>query len=286
MNNKYLAIDIGGTKIEICKFTKSYELTTSKKYKTKDYPIYKIDFLSSIEKIISENLEEKIIKIGISFNCVVKNGVILHSSLLGGSVNYPLVEKFSQKFKLPICLENDVNAMAISENKFGKGKNLQSFILLNLGTGIRPSFVYENKLIDGFTGNTGEISQREIVVPELNNKIYKIDNFLSGRGISNIYFDLSGKNLDAKTIFDSQNKDDYAKKTISIFIDYFAKFLIDISYFYNPEKIIINGSLKKSATYFLPQSLKKYKNNTYKFFHFKEIVLSEIDNGACLGVIS
>lgn len=281
----YLGIDIGGTKIELCTFDADYQLITSKKFPTTEYPIKNIKFIRSIKKIVSDHFQESIKKIGVSFNCVVDKGVVTYSSLLGGPVKYPLAENFSKDFGVPVSLENDVNAMALAENVFGKGNGAQSFVLLNLGTGIRLSYMHNGKLTTGFSNVAGEISQRPMIIPELDNKELILDDFLSGKGIAIIYECLSGIKKPAHEIFLLLDSDTDARQTVDIFISHFTKFLTEISYFYNPELIILNGSLKKSAQHFIPQALQLYRNNTLDFFQFKDILLSEIDHGACLGAV-
>ncbi len=280
-----LAIDIGGSKIEICRFNDKCEIISSKKLNTKKFSIGSVEFLEEIKTLIRENLDDSICKIGISFNCVVKKGVVLYSSLLGGEINFDIEGEFLKEFNLPVKLMNDVNAMALAESVFGKGSNVESFVLLNLGTGIRPSFVTNNVIIEGCRGNFGEISQRELLIPEFDGLI-KNDDLISGKGISNIYKKISKKDKDAYEIFELCRQDDRdALGALTIFRKYLASFLQDISYFYNPERIILNGSLKKASDLFLPQVINTYRENTLEIFHFKDMVISDIDHSACLGVI-
>jgi len=285
MKNKYLTIDVGGTKIEVCKLDQNYQITDSQKIDTQGLKVGSLDFIDELKKIIINNLDADIEKIGVSFKAAVNNGVITYATLLGGKVNYELEKEFKKEFGVKVKLENDVNAMAIAESKIGKGQDLHSFVLLNLGTGIKLAYFNNGKFINGFTGNTGEISQKEIIVPELKNKVIKIDFLVSGQGIENIYKELCGKEMKAKDIFAKTNDDPRAKETIEIFIKYFSQLLTDISYFYNPEKIIITGSVKKSADHFLDKAVKIYKEKTMDIFHFKEIEISEQDHCAGLGCV-
>ncbi|KKP69991.1 hypothetical protein A2X44_02140 [candidate division CPR3 bacterium GWF2_35_18] len=279
----FLGIDIGGTKIEICSFDNRYNLIDSEKISTDQFKHNSLQFLEILEELIQKRIEDSVKVIGISFNCVVNKGKITYSSLLGGYVNYPLVKKWEKKFRRKIILENDVNAMAKAEAVFGLGKKTESFVLINLGTGIRLSFYSHGRLIGGYSNNLGEISQMKYLVPELHDKETIIDSFLSGKGLAKIYQEISRQNKDAKQIFKSKNDDPDAQRAILIFTEHLYNFLQIVSYFYNPERIIINGSLKKSAEKFLTPAIEKYKKNTFKFFHFKDIVISNIDHGACLG---
>jgi glucokinase len=176
--------------------------------------------------------------------------------------------------------------MAIAEGKFGQGQGVGSFVLLNLGTGIRISACCEGKIIRGHGGNAGEICQKQIRVSELGDKIYPVDDFISGKGIANVYAEISGKNLCAREIFEAVAYDKKAQEAVALFAKYLSEFLIEICYFYDPEMIIINGSLKKAAHIFLPEVIRRYEQNTSIFFQAKKIEISSLESGPCLGVVS
>jgi predicted NBD/HSP70 family sugar kinase len=285
MKKNILAIDIGGTKIEICKFDNNYDLISYNIIPTANLAIGSFEFIDGIREIIADNLDKEVSRIGISFNCSINEGNIIFSSLMGGLINYPLEEKFSKEFKIPVKIINDVNAMALTENRFGPSKDAHSFVLINLGTGLRISFVHRGNLIGGYLGNAGEISLKRIMVSELADKILKLEDVVSGAGLQCVYREISGIEKGAMDIFKSTDLDGDAKKSVDIFCKYLAMFLEEVSYFYNPEKIIINGSVKKSAEFFLPQVTKQYQENTGSLFQAREIVISKIDHSACLGSV-
>lgn len=283
---KFLSIDIGGTKIAICKFDEKYKSVFYLELATDNFPIGSMKFINSIKKFLLENFEVSIEKIGISFNCSVKNGRIVYSSILGGKLNYSLEKNFSKIFSVPVKLRNDVSSMAIAEYKFSKGRRVDNFVLMNLGTGLRIAYVAGGKIIDGYSGNAGEISQKKVFVPVISEREVLLEDVVCGKGLSKVYFKLTGRKNSAKEIFSFCKKGDMdAKKAVGIFVENLAYLLQDLSYFYNPEKIVISGSLKKSADIFLPQAIRLYKNITSPIFYFRKIEISKLKYGACLGVI-
>ncbi len=286
IKNNSLAIDIGGTKIEVCKFDDKFKIIESKRYNTNDFSIGRKDFLNEIEKMIQDSFDNSISRIGISFNCPVKNGVIVHSPSLGGRMDLNIEEYFSKKFNCPVRAMNDACSMAIAESIFGKGKDIENFVLLNLGTGVKPVFVYNGQVIEGFTGCFGEIYEKRILITELDNASIRYDDLLAGLGVSNIYKRISNKEKTAKEVFDLYKEGDKdAVSTIIIYKKYLLMFLQELSYFYNPEIIILNVSIKKSFDLIISEILKEYRSETMDIFHFTNILISDIDYGACLGVV-
>jgi len=76
-----------------------------------------------------------------------------------------LVEELTALIGLPIVIENDANAAAWGEAKFGAGRNQQHMMMLTVGTGIGGGIVIDGKLHRGAFGIAAEIGHMR-VVPE------------------------------------------------------------------------------------------------------------------------
>ena len=244
-NAKYLGVDVGGTKIEACLFDKDYNLISTEKFALPEKSEKNLIF--HIKKIIGRKYYKGIKKIGISLKCVVSENKIKHFSLLGGGIDIDLAGDLRKEYEIPVVLENDVNCMALAEYRFGKGKNINNFLLINLGTGLKTSLIYEGKLIRGFTHCAGELGQIGIIVSELQNREIKYRNLICGRGVANIYEKLSGKEKSAEIIFNTCNENEDSRESVEIFTKYFARLLHDLSVYYNPELVVINGSIRDKS---------------------------------------
>jgi glucokinase len=78
------------------------------------------------------------------------------------SVNIPLDdvdlrEHLSSRFGLPAAIENDANAAALAEHRFGAGRGTQHMVMLTLGTGIGGGLILDGKLYRGSVGAAGEL---------------------------------------------------------------------------------------------------------------------------------
>jgi glucokinase len=76
-----------------------------------------------------------------------------------------LVQELTALIGLPIVIENDANAAAWGEAKFGAGRNQQHMMMLTVGTGIGGGIVIDGKLHRGAFGIAAEIGHMR-VVPE------------------------------------------------------------------------------------------------------------------------
>jgi glucokinase len=87
----------------------------------------------------------------------------------GASVNVPLAEidlrdRLSERFGLPVALENDANAAALAEHRFGAGRGAAHMVMLTLGTGIGGGLVLNGELYRGAIGAAAELGHMVIDV--------------------------------------------------------------------------------------------------------------------------
>lgn len=90
----------------------------------------------------------------------------------GGTVKYPpnfpgwtvvrLGEELQKKFDLRVEVDNDANAAAIGEARFGAGVGYQDFIMVTLGTGVGGGLILNGKIYRGPFGGAGELGHMSI----------------------------------------------------------------------------------------------------------------------------
>ena len=73
-----------------------------------------------------------------------------------GLKNFPLRQKLENDFKLPVIIENDVNAGLYGELKFGAAKGFENVIAISPGTGVGGGIIINGKPYRGTTGGAGE----------------------------------------------------------------------------------------------------------------------------------
>ncbi len=97
--------------------------------------------------------------IGIGSPGVVNHeGVVKSPPNLADWEEVPLADEIRKLFKHhTIAIENDANAAALAESRFGAGKQFSDFLFVIWGTGVGGGIILNNKIFRGPTGGAGEI---------------------------------------------------------------------------------------------------------------------------------
>lgn len=69
----------------------------------------------------------------------------------------PIKRYLEKAFHLPVLVENDVNAMALGEKVWGRGKRVNNLVCLTIGTGIGGGVIINNQIYRGAHFYAGEI---------------------------------------------------------------------------------------------------------------------------------
>jgi glucokinase len=114
----------------------------------------------NIKKLLKKNQLQESDLLGIGIGCAghirFRDGVIITTSNLKGYKDYPLRDAVQANFRVPVILDNDANAQAFGEFKFGHGKGFDSMVFLTISTGIGAGIIINNRLYRGLTGTAGE----------------------------------------------------------------------------------------------------------------------------------
>jgi glucokinase len=83
-------------------------------------------------------------------------GVVINPPNLPCWRNYPLVAEVSRTFGLPVKLDNDGNAAALAEARWGAGRGYRNVFYATIGTGIGTGIVFDGRIYHGRTGAAAE----------------------------------------------------------------------------------------------------------------------------------
>ena len=157
----FLGLDIGGTKCAVSVGKWNYErikIVERFDVKTQNEPTATFDLLSPYMtkwiKIYCVTLA------GISCGGPLdsENGVIISTPNLSVKWHrFRIVDYVKARFGIDSRLENDANACAVAEWKFGAGKGSSNMIFLTFGTGFGAGLILNGRLYSGTNDNAGEI---------------------------------------------------------------------------------------------------------------------------------
>ncbi len=85
-----------------------------------------------------------------------KAGVVLNPPNLTAWRNFPLAERISARYRVPVKVDNDANAAALAETRWGAARGYQYVFYATFGTGIGTGIVFDDRIYHGKTGSAAE----------------------------------------------------------------------------------------------------------------------------------
>ncbi len=158
-----IGVDVGGTKIAAGAVSEEGELLA---YVRKPTPANNPD---SVVGVIAECIDELVLSyeveaVGIGaagFVDAERSSVIFAPNLAWR--NEPLADRVSKRTGFDVIVENDANAAAWAEFRFGAAAESNSAIIVTVGTGIGGGIIIDNQLLRGTNGFGAEIGHINLV---------------------------------------------------------------------------------------------------------------------------
>lgn len=115
-------------------------------------------------------------------------GIIQSPPNLPGWDDVPIVQYLMDAFNVPVHVQNDANACALAEAKYGAGRGARNVVFMTFGTGLGAGLVLDGKLYSGTNDNAGEIGHIRLAPrgPKGYNKDGSAEGFCSGAGIARL----------------------------------------------------------------------------------------------------
>ena len=146
----------------------------------------------NIDLVIDKyNLSPKIIgAVGISCGGPLdsKTGTVMSPPNLPGWDNVPLVSLINSRYGIPAAIQNDANACALAEWKFGAGRGTDNMIFMTFGTGMGAGLILNGRLYAGTNDMAGEVGHIRLAEtgPVGYGKAGSFEGFCSGGGIAQL----------------------------------------------------------------------------------------------------
>jgi glucokinase len=92
----------------------------------------------------------------------LKAGLVFNPPNLPGWTRVPLTDHIQRALELPTVLENDANAAALGEFRYGAGRGARSIVYMTVSTGIGGGIILEGKIWHGLKDAAGEIGHMTV----------------------------------------------------------------------------------------------------------------------------
>ncbi len=118
----------------------------------------------------------------------VETGMLLSPPNLPGWRDVSLTRLVGEVLHAPCALENDANACALAEWRWGAGRGSRMMVFLTFGTGLGAGIVADGRILRGATGDAGEVGHWRIrdFGPSGYGKAGSFEGFCSGGGLKQL----------------------------------------------------------------------------------------------------
>lgn len=268
MSTNLLGIDIGGTKCAVIygiDHDGQIEIADKVRFDTTDVDTTLSTILQELKGLCAKHGLNASNTQGVGISCGgpldSRRGVVMSPPNLPGWDNIPIVRLVQDACGIPAVLQNDANACAVAEWKYGAGRGTRNMVFLTFGTGLGAGLVLDGKLYSGTNDNAGELGHIRLSEfgPVGYGKAGSVEGFASGGGISQLAAsavkeklmmggkvawcpdgDLAG--ISARTVAEAAKAgDELAKSVYRTSATYLGKALALVIDLLNPEVIVIGS---------------------------------------------
>ena len=244
--SNYLTIDIGGTAIKYAIMDEKANQISSGETPTLRANME--EFLGALDTIISP-VKDDIEGIAISMPGKIDNirGLAYTGGALGFIKNTPMKDILEEKYHLPVAIENDGKCAAHAEAWIGNLSDVDSGVVVILGTGIGGGVVLNKKVWRGHLGSAGELS----ALPTNYNDATDMRScwaVLNGYRALTVPYAISkgidSKEMDGRKFFaDLLDGDETAKQIFDQYIATLTSGIINVQAVLDVEKFCIGGGI-------------------------------------------
>ena len=90
-------------------------------------------------------------------------GYVVAPPIMPGWGEFPIRETFSERYDVPVWVDNDVNVMALGELRAGAARGHDTIVFIKIGTGIGAGIIIDGKLHRGAQGSAGDVGHTQVV---------------------------------------------------------------------------------------------------------------------------
>jgi glucokinase len=230
--------------------------------------------LQEVFETIDEVFEGEVAGIGIGVPSVVdvERGIVYTVENIPAWREVHLKEKLEDRYGCPAYVNNDANAFALGELHFGKGRGYRNLVGLTIGTGLGSGIIIDGRLYSGPNCGAGEIGS----IPY---RDATLERYAAGP-----FFEHEA-GVGGEVVFDrAQRGDAEALRLFHAFGLELGHAFLTILYAYDPELIVVGGSIARAFAFFETGVRERLKSFAYQHALERLVITpSETEDVAILG---
>jgi glucokinase len=270
-----IAVDVGGTNLRAGRLEQD-RIIVQKSIPLRDKEVLQRT-LDQLIALIRSVIDKNVTGIGIGVPSVID----LETGTVRDVTNIPSWKKVELKgiledeFNLPVRVNNDVNCFILGEHRHGVARGFGNVVGLAMGTGLGGGIIINNELYSGKNCGAGEFG----MIPYLDDTI---EAYCSG------WFFIKKHDTSALTAFQKAGEGDKkALESWKEFGSHMGHAIKTVIYTYDPEAIVLGGSLSNAYNYFKESMFESMKQTVFPESVRKlKLFVSDNSNIALLGAAS
>ncbi len=295
-------VDIGGTTVKIGLFSRKNGLLEKWEIPTK-----KSTEPTSMLQDINLEMEECLSRKGLKKEEIAGVGMaapgpVTEDGCLRGTVNIGWGDVFlgreAEKFLgiSPVLIGNDARVAALGEYAFGAGKEVNSLLMVTIGTGVGGGIILNGKILAGVSGTAGEIGHMTMNPYELEQcncgKRGCLEQYASADGMvrvaRNALINVGKPSvlrkmdvLTAKILWDAaKSGDELALEITQNVARFLGVAIANACYIVDPEMVVLGGGVSRAGEFLLDMTQKAYAENVFPHCREKKFALARLRNDA------
>jgi glucokinase len=240
-----IGIDLGGTNVRGGIVDGNWNIS--------DYRRETFRNLGTLEETVGQLIEfikplkqDNLTGIGIGVPSVVdlEKGIVYNATNIPSWKRVPLKDILQEALGLPVAINNDVNCFILGEHRHGLVQGLKNVVGVSCGTGLGAGIIINGELFSGTNCGAGEVGL-------INYLDRNVEYYASGNLFKVKYNTSAAQAHHAALLGDSVALDAWGE-----FGKHLAEALKTVVYAYDPEAIVLGGSLSKAYSLFEPSMRK------------------------------
>ena len=271
-NATVIGVDLGGTKVAVGRVREGEVLQLVRR----SVPAHedKDTVLAVVMDAITEVMTPEVVAIGSGVPSVVDvvEGIVREVGNIPSWKAVPLKAELERRFGIPAVVDNDANAFALGEMVFGAGRGRRHLVGITLGTGLGAGVVMDGRLLHGANCGVGELGKTA-------RKGMRLEDWCAGP-----YFQREwGVGAD-EVHRRARQGDPEALRIFKCYGDEMATAIMTAVYVYDPEIIVLGGSISTAFAFF--EATMRQGLGSFAYPHIIDrlvIERSRLDHVAVLG---